>query len=801
MKTVGSRTLRITLVVLLGISGALLFLLASASANTSLFERHYTWLLGLNLLLAGGMFALVMILSRRLWKRYRAGVFGTRLMFRLVLFFTLVGVLPGALIYVVSAQFLSKSIETWFNVRVDTALESGLHLGRSAMDSMLSDLTQKAEIMARELGQQPRSNYSSTLHRLRRQAGVEETVIVTSGGTLLASAADSYSLSLPELPSPSMLRQVKNTRLYAQIEGQESSDKTPAPEAETQILRMRVVVPVQQTAALLWSSEADAIYLQVLQTVPRALASNALAVEGVYRDYESLSLSRAGLRKIYLATLTLTWLLTIAGALAVAFVLSNWFAAPLLLLAEGTKAIAAGDFARVGELADRGGHDELGVLTQQFRAMTRQLDEAQAGVARNQLALEKAKAFLESILANLSAGVLVFDASFRLTTFNASAQNMIGEVLTQLQQQQLSPTEMQQHAELAEGGVAMFFTWLQQVFSEKQIDQQEEGGVDLLALPAWQREIDLGQLTQPQTEPQMNLTPEQPRVLLVRGSRLPVGASIGYVVVFDDISQVISGQRALAWGEVARRLAHEIKNPLTPIQLAAERLQMKLSQRVEPELAEMVEKTTRTIVNQVSALKHMVDDFREYARTPPAVMQPLDLNALILDILQLYAGPGASPAASSPSITTDELLTFRAGPIQAELARALPLIAGDATQLRQVIHNLLQNALDAIDGRTETAADTPLIGVRTRLRETGEDPIGRVRRLQLVIFDHGPGFTPALLSRAFEPYVTTKARGTGLGLAIVKKILDEHGAQVELQNRHDDTGQVIGARVIINFKV
>ena len=785
MKAVGSRILRGALVALLGLSGVLLFLLASASANTGFFERHYSWLLALNVMLALGMFGLVIVLAQRLWRRYKAGVFGTRMMLRLALFFTLVGVLPGVFVYVVSAQFLSKSIETWFNVRVDSALESGLTLGRDAIDSMLTELKQKAEVMARELAQQPRDTYGTLLNRLRVQAGVADALIINSTGQMLASAGDSFSLLLPDVPSSSILRQVRTTRAYAQVEGELDNSSMPtgkAAEADSTNLRLRVVLAIPKNMALDWRGEGESLYLQLLQEVPASLASNAMAVESVYRDYEALSLSRNGLRKIYLATLTLTLLLTIAAALAGAFILSNWFAAPLFLLAEGTKAIAAGDFARVNELADRGGQDELGVLTQQFRAMTKQLEEARQGMERNRAALEKSKTFLESILGNLSAGVLVFDTDFRLTTYNQSAVKILGQAMENMASA-AHPSEAGNLAELEP-----LLNILRHNFTEQQMAGEEDGGTTL----PWQKQIDFAELD-------LVRHPDAPTpVLLVRGSRLPVGEGFGYVVVFDDITQVISGQRALAWGEVARRLAHEIKNPLTPIQLAAERLQMKLIGKVDEVIAEMVNKTTGTIVNQVAALKRMVDDFRDYARTPPAVLQPLDLNGLILDILQLYAS-----AKGGGRIDTTH---FRAGPIEAELMQDLPPIQGDPTQLRQVIHNLLQNALDATETR-----ETPLIQLRTRLRASESSP-GETR-VQLVIIDNGPGFSAGLLKRAFEPYVTTKAKGTGLGLPLVKKILDEHGAQIELQNRlqlnesdepaekgSETTPTVIGAQVRIVFK-
>jgi nitrogen fixation/metabolism regulation signal transduction histidine kinase len=258
--------------------------------------------------------------------------------------------------------------------------------------------------------------------------------------------------------------------------------------------------------------------------------------------------------------------------------------------------------------------------------------------------------------------------------------------------------------------------------------------------------------------------------VVARGAELPDNARL---LVFDDISDIVSAQRAQAWGEVARRLAHEIKNPLTPIQLSAERLEKRLSGKLpEPEQAVLV-KSVKTIVDQVDAMKRLVNEFRDYARLPAAELKPVDLNALVLDVMQLYDG----------------VSTYAA--IRLELDPQCPLVNGDAQQLRQVIHNLLQNAQDASQAST-TAGDSSIV-----LRTQWQQAAGRVR---LSVLDHGPGFAEHILKRAFEPYVTTKASGTGLGLAVVKKIADEHGSRVDIANRVQD-GVVVGAQVSLSLAV
>lgn len=771
MRLMRTRTLRIVVVAAGGLAGILLFLLASATANTSLFARHYSWLLGLNILLAGLLLILVLVLLRRLWRRYRAGEFGSRLMARLALSFTLMGIVPGAVIYVVSVQFLSKSIESWFNVRVDAALESGINLGRNALENLLTEQTEKARIAARALSDEVEISQVLALSRLRDQLSVEEMVLFTGNGRVLASAGTGLALLNPNLPSATILRQARITRIYAAIEDDSAKDN----------LRLRTVISV--SSAHNFSLSAEPRYLQILQTVPENLARNAEAVQSVYRDYQELSLSRNGLRKIYTVTLTLTLLLAALAAIATAFLLAGWLGEPLLLLSRGTKAVAEGDFSPMQE---RGGNDELGLLTRSFNAMTRQLEEARATVGKNQIALENAKTFLESILINLSAGVLVFDSRFCLTSANQSAERIFTQPAQSPPAQQLLPlltpgeTLEQAATHLQLPALAEFSKQVRNAFAEQ--------AAMSAASQHWQKQIELQRRDLPDQA-------TEPFVLLARGSRLPVNDQQGYVVVFDDISDVISAQRSAAWGEVARRLAHEIKNPLTPIQLSAERLQMKLHEKLPSEDRAVLSRATTTIVNQVTAMKRMVDEFRDYARMPPAQLQVLSLNALVQDVLQLYGYADGS----------DDTL-------RVELAPDLPMIQGDAAQLRQLIHNLLQNAQDALGEQAQPRISIVTEAVLASTDNPQADP-SALRWVRLRVEDNGSGFPAKILNRAFEPYITTKSKGTGLGLAIVKKIVDEHHGRIDLQNRLQNPAEgvsgssgapaeqkVIGARVSVLFR-
>ncbi|TAM03292.1 MAG: HAMP domain-containing protein, partial [Paraburkholderia sp.] len=542
---------------------------------------------------------------------------------------------------------------------------------------------------------------------------------------------------------------------YAAIEGEVDGD--PQERGSKGPLRLRVVTRIPDANTM--DLQPTERFLQLEQPVPAALARNADAVQRAYREYQEKALGRTGLRKMYIGTLTLALFLATFVAMMLALALGNQLARPLFLLAQGTKEVTEGDYTPKREIKSR---DELGFLTQSFNAMTRQLSEARAAVEKNRVALEHSKAYLESILANLTAGVFVFDRQFRLTTANPGAERIFRQ-----------PFETQLGVPLEHIGVlAEFGAMARKAFA----DQEAASSDGDRARGHWQQQFSVP------------ITGEtDPLTLLVRGARLVAGTgtgaeagnpqTAGYVVVFDDISDVISAQRSVAWGEVARRLAHEIKNPLTPIQLSAERLQMKLSDKLSPTDADVLKRGATTIVNQVAAMKQMVDDFRDYARTPPAVLSSLQLNDLVSEVLTLY---GVEEGKSA---------------LKVELS-ALPVIRGDATQLRQVIHNLLQNAQDAV-------ADTPNphVTLETRAVEYGDpDAEGRSRiAVRLTISDNGAGFPARILTRAFEPYVTTKAKGTGLGLAMVKKIVDEHGARIDIRNRMK-TGDVIeGAQISILF--
>jgi len=684
-----SAVVRYLLILCVGLVAVAVFLVAASSANPASFAERYPLLLALNGTVAVMLTALVVYQLVTLRRRLKAGVFGSRLTLRLVLLFALMAVLPGALIYGMSVQFLARSIESWFEVRLDKALDSGLNLGRGMLDNALKELTGKANTMAQALAQRPAEEQVKVLGALREQAGVLEATLYGGHGRVIAHSGPGRSGLLPELPGGAAQKEIRAGRGHGAVES--IPDKG---------LYLRALAPLPD-------SGDEQRVLQLVQPVPTQLGQDAEAVQSGYREYQELTLSRRGLKRLYGVTLTLTLLLAFLSAGALAFVLSDRLSAPIGALVEGTRAVASGDFSQRAAVVSR---DEIGTLTQSFNRMTLQLAEAHAQAERHQAALSQAKAYFESLLANLSAGVLAFDEEMNLRAANRSAGAILGIDFTAV----VGTTPERWEAAAPEGGglgreIAAAF--------------QRSGGAE------WEQQVE---------RPVRGAT----RLLLLRGTRLPAGSEGGAVVVFDDITHLAEAQRAAAWAEVARRLAHEIRNPLTPIQLSAERLKSKLEGKLEQADAEVLVRSTQTIVNQVAALKNMVDAFSQYARMPEPTVRELDINALTREVLTLYE-------SSLGSV------------VRLDLAAGLPSVLGDAAQLRQVIHNLLQNSQDALADTTE-----PRVTLAT-------GHAGEV--IWLTITDNGCGVPEHVMPRAFEPYVTTKPKGTGLGLAIVKKIVEEHG--------------------------
>lgn len=677
----------------------LLYLLSSNSANNELFTTKYYGALLLTGTLAVALAILVGYQFWRLRDKIKRKVFGARLTLRLTLFFIGIAVVPGILLYAVSVDFLGKSIESWFDVRVEKALEGGLNLGKKGLDNSLIELTKKTQFIALLLSEKSPSRYQSDLAKLIEEGTTQEAAVFTLVGKPLAFATNGDAL-LPAVPDSYMLGETITKGSYSVIDNTISKGLT---------LRSLALVTLN-------APTSQRFILQFTQPVEKQIENDAETVQAVYRDYQALVLSRLGLKRLYAITLTLSLLVVLLTAISAAFFISEKLGSSLESLAEGTRAVAQGDFTGQYPIRSK---DELGALTGLFNQMIRQLSDVKSASELQQHQVESAKGYLESVLTHLSSGVIGLDDEFRVRSVNTSAAQILAVPLQELQRSSL--------ANLAERYSLLnsFCNTIKVAFIETTNGE-------------WQRQI-------------QRLSKQGDQILLMRGTQLPKASGGGFVVVFDDISHLLQAERQAAWGEVARRLAHEIKNPLTPIQLSAERLQHKLSSKLTGTDAELLERATQTIVKQVGAMKNMVGDFANYARGPVLKLVALDLHNLIGEVLALYEANAVAISLQLDAIQVS--------------------VQADATRLRQVLHNLLQNAQDALIDNPN-----PVIQISTR-NEAGE--------IILQVKDNGAGFESKVLAKAFEPYMTTKTKGTGLGLAIVKKIVEEHNGRINIENEQN----------------
>lgn len=681
-----------------GVGGiTLLYLLTSASANTALFSRNYSSLLILTGILAIGLGALV---GYQLWQlriKLKVKVFGAKLMLRLTIFFSLIAILPGLLVYAVSVQFLGKSIESWFDIRVEQALEGGLNLGRNSLENGLKEVVKQNRLLTLILSEQSTEKYNETLEKQVDKAEAEEITLFDLSGKMIASG--SKSKKFPSIiPDRQTLAETIETGQYSVV------DTLPDNK-----LIWHVLMPIKHNP-----SNGDQLVLQLIRPVPKQFSNDAETVQEVYRDYQELTLSRQGLKRLYGITLTLSLLIVLLSAVSAAFILSGRLSSPLAALAEGTRAVAQGNFSGNYPIQS---HDELGALTGLFNQMTAQLADAKKLSEQQQSQVENAKGYLESILTHLSSGVIVVDEEFKLQLANTSAEAILGVSLRNNKGRSLSE-------------IVSKHTLLVPFANSVMSAVKESAGNE------WQRQIE-------------RVSKNGDQMLLLRGSRLTTAMENGYAIVFDDITPLLQAERQAAWGEVARRLAHEIKNPLTPIQLSAERIQHKLSEKLNEKDAQLLHRATQTIVSQVAAMKNMVTDFADYARAPAPKLLLLNMHQLLNEVMGLYE------ANSSP--------------ILLKLNATQAWLNGDATRLRQIVHNLLHNALDALQ-----QVKDPEITVTTSSSET---------EFYLEVSDNGGGIPEQILARVFEPYMTTKIKGTGLGLPIVKKIIEEHGGRISIENK------------------
>ncbi|PJB03393.1 MAG: PAS domain-containing sensor histidine kinase, partial [Hydrogenophilales bacterium CG_4_9_14_3_um_filter_63_34] len=601
------------------LGSALIGLLAAAAGNTAFFASNLPLLLWITVATAAGLVVLIAYQALLLVRRIRAGVFGAKLTARLFLIIGLMSLAPGLVVYGVSVQFLIRSIESWFDVRMENALEGGLALGRSALEHVRRETVKKTERLAQQLADLPPTVQAERLNDLREAAGVQELGLFDDNGNLLGFSASDRGSLMPKPLEQGALWQIRLQQSWSRLQAKADGGIT-----------VRVVASVNMASL----SERPRV-VQVVLPVPQQLARDAQQVEEARQGYQELLLSRLGLKRLYGISLTLALALALFSAFSLAFLLSERLAAPLRALARGTRAVARGDFTQVQTVSSR---DELGMLTHSFNRMTRQLSDARAVAEESRDKLLEANAYLEGVLSSVTTGVVTLEHDLAVRVANPAAAGILGVERGGLEGRSLLDWGTE-NAVLAD-------------FSRDMARHFHDSPTR-----PWREQIEFA-------------TPTGKRSLLARGTPLATGDTPDYVLVLDDVTQLLQAQRDAAWGEVARRMAHEIKNPLTPIQLSAERLEAKLADKLEGAARETLIRATATIVGQVTAMKGLVDAFAQYARLPAPRIERLDLNVLVSKVLHMYEG-GVH--------------------IERHLAEGLPPVAGDPALLGQVLVNLMKN--------------------------------------------------------------------------------------------------------------
>jgi len=683
-----------------------LILVSNVQQDASGFSQPYVWVLVLTifalLVLSAAIFHRVITLA----KKVREHAPGAMLSARWVRYFLALSLPPVLIVYFFSAYFLTQTVDSWFDVGVEAALADSLELGQQFLANRTLEVRNQVRRLSREI-----ENPGNDVDAVRRallanvsSAGPLELSVMEADGRMIASANINMLADLPERPGDYALLQASDRGEYAAAE----------PVADG-ILRIRVIqrLPLNIPGG-------QGYLLQAIYPLPESITTLASQIEKEYHRYQNLSYLREPLKQSFILILSLVLLLTVLLAILAALNVSRKMVTPISKLAQATREIAAGDLTYEIQAETR---DELGFLVQSFNEMTEALTRASQEAEHSRAQLQSQSEYLETVLGGLTAGVLTLDNNQKVVTANAAAEEILGMPSGFFAGQSLS--------ERAEA--APYLAPLVEL-----IRQQIGRG------PAeWQREIRLQ-------------AHAQTLVLLVRGSRLDKKISYagGMVVVFDDVTMLNQAQREAAWAEVARRLAHEVRNPLTPIRLAAERLRMKLKNKLGEEDGNMLERATGTIVSQVEALRSLVDAFGDYAQGPQLERLPIALDQLIKDVVALYQHE-------------EQRVNFHL-----KLVNGPPGLSADSGQIRQLLHNLVVNSSEAVaDGEKAE------VHIRTRLINQA----GR-KWLEVELSDRGPGYPRAVLEKPFEPYMTFKANGSGLGLAICRKIVAEHDGRITIHN-------------------
>ena len=700
-----------SILILFGLILLSLQLMSTATQESSELSNMYSWLLLGNSL--GSIILFVLIgfnvysLARELKKREA----GSRLTTRMVSLFVVLAIAPAVIVFYFSVQFLHRSIDSWFNVEIDKAMEDALELSQASLDQRMRWHLKQARYLAREVKGKSQTLITLEMGELREDVGATEISLFSRQGRVIASNSVDPSDILPKLPNEHIWLQARQNKEYIAFNSNKKDEYL-----------IQVIVPV---------FDDEPRYLQVLFPVPVRIADLTDSIDFAFVRYQEMSFLRDSLKTSFLLVLSLVLLLSLLAAIWVAFISIRHIVAPVKELVKGTQAVAGGDYKQQLPVMSQ---DDLGFLVESFNEMTQRIAKSRDETRQASIEVEHQRAYLETVLSNLTAGVISFSTSHSIRTANQAAYRILHVHVNHFVGQTLSDIS-EGHSELT------------QMLESIQILLQQAEDI-------WEQRFAF-------------LGPNGRQELLCRGTPLfsSAGERVGAIVVFDDVTDLIQAQKNAAWGEVARRLAHEIKNPLTPIQLSAERLQHKLAAELTEKSAKVLQRSTQTIVQQVEAMISMVDDFSEYARPSKKQIQKINLKKLINEVLALYV------LQSELTIETH----FNAENI---------IIEADPVSIRQVIHNLIKNAQEAMDGRGKIE-----IKLEKVLRNNSE-------YTEFSIYDDGCGLNEEQMETIFEPYVTTKVKGTGLGLAIVKKIIEEHGGVIWVDSTYNN-----GAGFIIQLPI
>lgn len=699
----------VSILTLFGLILMSLQLMSTATQESSELSDMYSWLLLGNSLGSIVLFILIGINVYSLVRALKKREAGSRLTTRMISLFVVLAIAPAVIVFYFSVQFLNQGIDSWFNVEIDRAMDDALELSEASLDQRMRLHLKQTYQIAEEVTGKSQTLIALEMDGLREKVGATEIALFSRQGHVIASDNIDPSNILPEFPSENVWLQARQNQAYFAF----------SPRNDGRLL-IQVIVPVH---------DDEPRYLQALFPVPVRIADLADSIDFAFVRYQEMTFLRDSLKTSFLLVLSLVLLLSLLAAIWVAFVSIRQIVSPVKELVKGTQAVASGNYKQQLPVMSQ---DDLGFLVESFNDMTQRIAQSQDETKAAGLEVEQQRAYLETVLSNLTAGVISFGDSHQIRTANQAAYRILHVPVSHFVGQTLSDIVVG-HAELTQ-----FLEAIQNL-----LEQAED---------IWQQRFAF-------------LGPNGRQELLCRGTPLfsPLGERVGAIIVFDDVTDLIQAQKNAAWGEVAKRLAHEIKNPLTPIQLSAERLQHKLASELSDKSAQILQRSTQTIVQQVEALKSMVDDFSEYARSSKKQVQRFNLNDLVNDVLALYV--------MQPELKI--ITAFYADNI---------VIEADPISIRQVLHNVVKNAQEAMDGRGRI--DIKLDKVRRNNAEY----------VEISIYDNGCGLNAEQVDTVFEPYVTTKVKGTGLGLAIVKKIIEEHGGVIWV-----DTSYNSGAGFVIQL--